>query len=287
MSLDIVQHKSAADLLDRCQDLLSAYEAENNNMIHLLRLIAEESNVLQPPYWFGTIEHEGEPVGCCVHAAPDGLVTTRMPKNAAAPLYEAVSTHIPSLGRIVGEPGFLRELAGQFANRSNLDAKISSNWQVYRLDKVNTPDDQGNGLLRRATDLDRYLVEQWADAYGEERQPFLNVTEFMLGKLESQELYLWIDPGPRSMITTSGRGMSARRISSVFTPAEFRGRGYASRAVAAVSTELLRKGSEYVVLTAELGQAVVRIYERIGFYPVGHRRSYKLVQNSCRPAHQN
>ena len=274
--MDIVRHKNAVELLARCERLLRSKEAANNNLIQLLRLIAEDTGIVAPPYWFGSVEVDGEPIGCCVHAMPDGLVATGLPQEAAALVYEALVAEIPMPRRIVGRPDFSQVLADRFVNGSGREASVSSTWQVYRLDNVNKIQNPADGELRLATQDDQYLVEQWGYAYSDERPSFLDVHEFMLGKLNSGELYLWYDNAHRCMITTSGRGMNAKRISSVFTPKEFRGRGYASTAVAAVSQLLLDQGSEYVVLTAGLGEPVARIYKRIGFQAVGNRRSYTI-----------
>ncbi len=275
-SLEIVCHNNAVDLLTRCESVLLSQEAANNNLIQLLQLIMEDSGVVAPPYWFGSIEVDGTPIGCCVHALPDGLVATDLPSIAARPLYHAIVADIPTPGRVVGKPSFARSLAQRFAVGARLQAKLSSKWLVYRLDQVNDVPYPARGELRLATSDDCYLVEQWGNAYGDERPSFLNVHDFMLGKLESGELFFWYDNADRTMLTVSGRGMNAQRISSVFTPKEFRGRGYASTAVAAVSKELLSNGSAYVVLTAGLGEPVARIYERIGFFPVGDRHSYTI-----------
>lgn len=274
--MDIVCYNNAVDLLTRCEDILISQEAENNNLIQLLQLIVDDSGIVSPPYWFASVEVDGAPIGCCVHALPDGLVATELPSIAARPLYHALIAEIPTPSRIVGTPSFAHSLAQICAIAAKRHPRLSSRWLVYRLDKVNEVPDPAHGELRLATREDYHLVEQWGNAYGNERPSFLNVHDFMLNKLESGELFFWNHKVDRTMLTVSGRGMNAQRISSVFTPKEFRGRGYASTAVAAVSQRLLSNGSEYVVLTAGLGEPVARIYERIGFSPVGDRHSYTI-----------
>lgn len=276
--MDIIRHNTAVDLLARCERLLKLQEAENNNLIQLLQLIVEDSGVVTSPYWFCSVEINGVPVGCCVHALPDGLVASDLPHDAALPVYRALTEAILPPVRIVGKPRFASILARELATGGNSHARLSSKWRVYRLDRVIEVPNPTFGELRLAAKEDYHLVEQWGNAYGEERPSFLNVHDFMLSKLESGELYFWYDNAHRAMITISGRGMNAQRISSVFTPKEFRGRGYASTAVAAVSQMLLNRGSAYVVLTAGLGEPVARIYRRIGFYPVADRHSY-IIQS--------
>ena len=278
--MDIVRYNNAAGLLNRCEALLESREAENNNLIQLLQLIVEDCGIVSPPFWFASVEVDGTPIGCCVHALPDGLVATDLPSIAARPLHDELVADRIRPARIVGSPCFAESLAQRFANGVKRHARLSSRWLVYRLDKVIEVPNPARGELRPATRDDHYLVEQWGNAYGDERPSFLNVHDFMLSKLDSGELYFWYHRAHRTMLTISGRGLKAMRISSVFTPKEFRGRGYASTAVAALSRELLGKGSAYVVLTAALGEPVARIYKRIGFYPVGDRHSYVISNES-------
>lgn len=261
-------------LLGRCANVLQSQEALNNNLIQLLSLIANKSELLKPPFSFGTVERDGVPIGCYVHASPDGLVITDMPTDAISPLCDAIAAESTIPTRIVGEPAFTECLVEEILLRKNHEATVSSKWKVYRLDQVTQLASPSPGFLRPGSSDDRYLVEQWGYAYGDEKPSFLNVHDFLLGKLKSGELYFWDDLNPRAMITTSGNDMNARRISSVFTPREFRGKGYATTGVTATSQLLLDQGAEYVVLTAGLGEPAARIYKRIGFSPVGERQSF-------------
>ena len=54
---------------------------------------------------------------------------------------------------------------------------------------------------------------------------------------------------------------------------EFRNRGYARNAVAAVSERALTRGSRFCVLFAETG--LERVYERLGYQPI---RDHLIVE---------
>lgn len=58
------------------------------------------------------------------------------------------------------------------------------------------------------------------------------------------------------------------RIGPVYTPAEHRGRGYASAAVAAVSRRLLADGSRVCLFTDQANPTSNKIYQQLGFRPV-------------------
>jgi predicted GNAT family acetyltransferase len=63
------------------------------------------------------------------------------------------------------------------------------------------------------------------------------------------------------------RSRSTATIAGVYTPPEFRGRGYAGSVTAAVAARILAEGRS-ACLYAELGNpAAIRAYARVGFAP--------------------
>ena len=72
-----------------------------------------------------------------------------------------------------------------------------------------------------------------------------------------------------SFVTMSGNTPNGVQISSVYTPPEFRGNGYASNAVAAASRGALAAGAAFCVLFADPEPAQpARIYRSIGYRPI-------------------
>lgn len=67
------------------------------------------------------------------------------------------------------------------------------------------------------------------------------------------------------------------RIGPVYTPREFRGQGYASACVAAVSQYLLESGRQFCTLFTDLGNPTSnKIYMNIGYAPVCDADEYKF-----------
>jgi predicted GNAT family acetyltransferase len=66
-----------------------------------------------------------------------------------------------------------------------------------------------------------------------------------------------------------GETPSGVRISYVFTPQEFRGRGYASALVAQLSQKMLDSGKRFCFLYTDVANPTSnRIYHKIGYRPV-------------------
>ena len=62
------------------------------------------------------------------------------------------------------------------------------------------------------------------------------------------------------------------RIGPVFTPSEFRGRGYATALVATVTRDQLSRGHEFCFLHTDLANPTSnKIYQLLGYRPVEDR----------------
>jgi uncharacterized protein len=128
------------------------------------------------------------------------------------------------------------------------------------------------GSLRtaEARDLDR--LEQWmgefnAEAMRESNEPALR--ERIQRRVAAGEVHLWDDGEPRSMAGSARPTRRGIAINAVYTPPEWRGRGYATSCVAKLSELLLSQGREFCVLYTDLANPTSNsIYTRIGYRPV-------------------
>ncbi len=275
-ALRVACHDNAKQLLERCEARLLASAGVNHNILQIADVLTASNEYHTPPYWFCSVETNHSVLGCALHAAPDGLVISDLPFSAIDPLYRAIVENHLIPNRIVGSPEFSRKLAEKLGCSSGLSVKLSGSWTVGRLDEVGIIQRQ-QGKLRQGSSKDQELVAEWGRRYGEERPAFLAVDQFMLKKLKHGDLFFWDLNGPRTMITISGRTAHGVRLSSVYTPTEFRARGYATSAVAGLSELLLARGHQFVVLDWRSGDPVARVYGRVGFREIGTRHSYSHI----------
>ena len=125
------------------------------------------------------------------------------------------------------------------------------------------------GRLRLAESSDWPELRGWAAGYTRETNAPVDVAGFLEQRLRRRQLYVWDHDGPKSFVAISGSTQNARRISAVYTPEAFRGRGYASNAVAAASRHALVSGAKFCVLFAEPEPSQpARIYRAIGYRPI-------------------
>jgi RimJ/RimL family protein N-acetyltransferase len=141
------------------------------------------------------------------------------------------------------------------------------------------------GELHRATAADVDFLARWqrefdAEALGEgaSKAPLdPEMRDAMSQRVQNGEMYLWIDGEPRGMAASARPTPRGVAVNSVYTPPRFRGKGYATTAVASLSRQLLRSGKEFCVLYTDIANPTSNaIYGRIGYHPVSDSILYDL-----------
>jgi predicted GNAT family acetyltransferase len=97
-------------------------------------------------------------------------------------------------------------------------------------------------------------------------------------RLAERGLWVWDHDGPVSMLGTAPRVAGAVRIGPVYTPPEYRRRGYAATAVAAASRLALEGGARRCMLATDAtNQTSNKIYTEIGYRQIGEHEEYEFV----------
>jgi len=265
-----VTYKDAEHFLSRCKGWLLERSDIHNIMYSSAILIARESPVFTGPYWFAAIEDDdGNIVACGNHNLPNGLCLSETPENMLEAVCRSFVDAVGVPHRITAPQITANWLAERFSDTSKVGRPFQVRWHTYRLDNVVWPVKDVPGQLRKGRMDEVDLVAEWGRAFGEEDPAPVDVSDFMRQKLSDGDLFVWDNIGAKTLLTLSGRTGKGIRISGVYTPPEFRGRGYASAAVAALSHAELSNGREFVVLNVADGNPAARLYQRLGFRLIG------------------
>ncbi len=157
---------------------------------------------------------------------------------------------------------------------------------LYRLDQVRPVKGVG-GEYRFPSQADSELLIDWFMAFSaealekmsyEDAQRQVNIR--LTSDPSLRGLRLWIDNGkPVSFAGYGGPTPNGIRIGPVYTPPEFRGRGYASACVAALSQEMLDAGRKFCTLHTDLSNPTSNhIYQNIGYKPLYDVDEYRFEQ---------
>jgi len=187
-------------------------------------------------------------------------------------------------------PGVLavKEMAQCFANvyaaKHQKTIKIEMDQRVYELTEVN-PNVQKIGELRLVDERDMSFFPFWLEAfahegfYGDDKMPLPMNEGLYQYHIHSKRCYvLEVDGLPVSLVGFSREMATVVGVGRVFTPPYFRGRGYASSAVAQLSQIALDKGFEKCVLYTNLDKPTPNsIYPKIGYVAICDSLMIKFV----------
>jgi GNAT superfamily N-acetyltransferase len=217
----------------------------------------------------------GAVAGAFLHTPPHPLLLTEVPAGVAAGLADALAGR--PLTAVNGHVEAAREFAAtwQAANPGGR-ATEQRRMRLYRLGALSWPDPAPDGAPRVAAAADAPLLAGWFAAFADEVHDS-DVGAAQAGavreKLSYGGILMWEAGGrPVAFAAVTRQVAGMLRVGPVYTPPEFRGRGYASAATAEVSRRGREAGAEEVLLYTDLANPTSNsIYQRIGYQPVEDR----------------
>ncbi len=163
----------------------------------------------------------------------------------------------------------ISQLAEEYEWLSGRSRRLRVRMRNFQISSVTMPP-TAPGELRRATADDRAvlggLLKEFDEWLGEPiEEDYQSRADRIIGEGRA---YLWLDDEPVSMALWTGRTPSGVRITCVYTPPQFRRRGYASNLVAHLSQQLLNEGRSFCFLNTDLSNPTSNsIYQKIGYKP--------------------
>lgn len=262
--------RDAAAFIQRAGTWLMGDEARNNLMLSLADRLNRGSQVYDQPAYFAVVESEGGVAGCIVRTPPFKLLVSELPADAIDPIVADVGERFDSLPAVLGPESAAAPVAQGWAAAHGLSARRGQRQRIYQLESVTPPIRIPAGSCRVATAADLDLVGSWIELFSEEvKMPTRRSRMLAEERIVRSELFLWIDQAPRAMLGWAGRTPNGIRIGYVYTPLEYRGRGYASALTAQGSQRALDAGYKFCFLFTDLSNPTSNaIYQRLGYRPV-------------------
>lgn len=250
------------------------------------RAVANQAAGLLPAaddWWLVVRDGSARVVGAAMRTAPFGarpLFVLPMPVGAARQLARALHERGESVAAANGALPAVHEVAVETARLRGGEVAVAQHTRLFELGTLVEPRPVP-GRLQVVTAGDIDLAHDWigrfmADADEQAgRAPGSGAHEppdraALLRKVAAGVLWFWVDESGEPVHLTGANppAYGVARIGPVFTPREQRGRGYASAAVAAVSSALVADGVRVCLFTDQANPTSNRIYEALGFRPV-------------------
>ncbi|HEY2852982.1 MAG TPA: GNAT family N-acetyltransferase [Gemmatimonadaceae bacterium] len=270
----------ASRFLTDASSLLLADEARHNLILGLADTIRSNPTVY-PDHSFWLVRDGGDVVGAAMRTPPHNLVIARPRDDAMlAALADYIDEKLPGVQGAVPE---VDVFAAAWCERRQLATRVVFEQAIYALrDVADVP--RAEGVCRPATSDDHSLIISWSMAFNREAlneaPPASDIERQVQRRLDSPAagFRLWQRGGePVSLCGFSGRTPHGIRIGPVYTPPEYRGRGYGMSLVADVSAELLSVGYGFCFLFTDLANPTSNaIYQRIGYERVCESRQLRF-----------
>lgn len=186
----------------------------------------------------------------------------------------------PEMPGVSGLPDATAAVAAAWRTRTGGRTQRRMQMALHCLERVDDPPRLAPGALRPPTTGERELLIAWTGGFELETgqlggDPAARVDE----RLSHGGWWLWEDRQPVSLVGLAQPVAGVVRLGPVYTPPEWRSRGYASAAVAAASRQALAAGARRCMLYTDLANPTSnRIYAEVGY-----RRIAKWEEHSFSP----
>ncbi|MFD3834699.1 GNAT family N-acetyltransferase [Streptomyces sp. NPDC058642] len=192
-------------------------------------------------------------------------------------MLEALAEQLAGLGHALPGVSAEQATAGAFAEawqrRTGAKAELRQRQRLYRLGELTPPSPTPQGRARVAGARDSELLVRWHEEFAEAVGNVAagDAESWADARIRSGGVVLWEtqDGVPVSMAGTHPMVAGQVRVAPVYTPAGFRGRGYAGAATATASRTARAAGAEEVLLFADLANTTSNgLYRRLGYREV-------------------
>lgn len=272
--MKIKQFSNASEFLELARDVLAANEVQYGLMHSLATRLAINPNVFgsEPPWFLAVTDSQGV-CAAVLRTPPHNLILAYFSGNQteiAKLIAQAISTDYGDIPGVIGETSLVGAFSDLWSKKQRLQIADKMNQRIYVLESVNAVS-LPPGRFRVAEMTDKPVVSEWsAPFHGETFGPRSKMPiDRIEDRIDLKDLFVWENGGLVSIAGKArpiGGGIS---VGPVYTPPEYRRRGYASACVSSLCRLLLASGYKYCSLYTDLGNPTSNsIYQRIGFTPV-------------------
>ncbi|MGW8981768.1 GNAT family N-acetyltransferase [Streptomyces parvus] len=216
-------------------------------------------------WWRGA---DGAVAGTLVRTPPHAALLNAVPPEAVEPLVEALGAG-PDLDGVDAD----RDTAALLTTRLR-GYRTEQEQRLYRLGTLRPPSPAPEGRARAATRADRALLVAWVEGFADATGQSKSSAEWLVDEgTERGSLTLWESGGTPVALAGRSRMLAGTvRVTLVYTPPEFRGRGFGAAVTAESSRAALAEGAAEVLLFTDLANPTSNgVYLRIGYEPVADR----------------
>jgi predicted GNAT family acetyltransferase len=260
--------------LSRTREVLEANEAANSLMLGICERLARHPERFEAEPCLRTVEDQDDLVIAALMTPPHNLVLHSRQSDfmdAARVLVEGLLEDGWELPGVIGPVPVVEAVVQGWEGVTGGNSRLEHHLRAYEVRQVMVPAPD-RGRLRLATEADLPLVAGWrydfeVAIHGDADEAATRRST--QARVKDGDVYLWVEDRPVSLASKTRATSEGISIGQVYTPPEFRQRGYATACVGELSRMLLNSGWNYCALFADLANPTANhIYQRVGYRPV-------------------
>lgn len=266
-----------------CQTKKYLLENEAVNCLLLSNCLKLRNSDYEKSSYFILVEENRNILATAIHVGDRQLFLSKSSNLEAVRLIaEDLAVSSRSISGITAPQNEARLFTTAWQKQTGKASKLKMLMSIQQLEKLNSIS-SATGRLRLAELAETELLTNWIQAFIEEalgkNESKVNSRQWVIKHLGANSLYVW-ETKDRivSMAACSGKTPNGIRVNSVYTPLEYRGRGYATSCVATMS-KILLKQKKYCFLFTDIANSTSnKIYAQIGYRPMGKIEDYEFCK---------
>ena len=281
--MQINKYNNANEYYQRVESYLLQDEAAHCLLIGLSKAMCNSQPKHQDFPYLVTVESDGAIVATAIRTSPRRrlILSKSTDLEAIKSIAEdAIAFENKSLPGVIGLKSEAITFARTWHFLTEQNYKLAFAMKIHQLKTVIAVR-KASGSFRLVEKSDRSLITKWIQAFELEAlgdsEPKSDPSTWFEKNLKKKSLYIWQDKVPVSIAAFGGATANGVKVNAVYTPPEYRGKGYATSCVAALSQHLLDLGYRYCFLFTDLANPTSNhIYQKIGYQPVCEISNYSF-----------
>ncbi|MCG3134555.1 MAG: hypothetical protein HMLKMBBP_01869 [Planctomycetes bacterium] len=262
-------HADSASFLAAAEPLFAPREAFFQLPLSVARQCVADPKRFGGAVFHATLEQGGGVTGAAIMTSPYRVqYYGPAGRDAVDATIDALLAGGWSVPGVHGPEDAAAAFAARWSERTGALVRRDRRLRGFDLVSV-TPWPPTSGAMRKATAADEDVVARFYRGFVDDAHATggaLSPEETGRRALREGRVRLWDDGGPVTQAVDAGRLPNGVRVGAVYTPPEFRRRGYATALVGAMSRQFLEEGARYCTLFTDLANPVSNsIYPKVGY----------------------
>jgi ribosomal protein S18 acetylase RimI-like enzyme len=227
----------------------------------------------EPPRFGWYEDADGAVQGVIMQTPPHPVLLSEMTDAAAAALVGAFAEAGWPLDGVNGPVRSAEAVGAAWQDATGREYGVHRRLRLYVLPELVRPSPLPPGRARVAEEADRELLVRWYREFCDEiDERWGNPERTVDDRLKKRGIQVWeVDGTPVSAAGITEPMAGGLRVTMVYTPKEYRGRGYAGAVTSVVSQVGLDKGAQVSLFTDLANPTSNALYQRLGYRAVEDR----------------